>query len=135
MAKKGKWRQPSTDVEEVLSEHRNWLHSGEGRQADFTNQDLQQTSFAGRDLRQAIFRGANLQVANFQEACLQEADFRGANLRKAEFGGADLQEAELSQANLQNVDLTAVRNLSWSNLAGADLTGKVVLKSQTFFPV
>ncbi len=62
MAKESKGRQPTPELEEILSEHLCWLRGGQGRQADFSNrEDLQQTSFAGRDLRQAIFRKANLQ--------------------------------------------------------------------------
>lgn len=95
------------DVQEILSEHAQWLDSGEtrGRRADLSGVELDGMCLAGANLSGASLRGASLRNADLSASVLTHADFSDANLHRANLKGAnllltDFSGADLSQANL-----------------------------------
>ena len=94
-------------LEEILEQHKTWLHGEGGERANLY----------GANLRGANLRGADLREADLREANLYGADLYGANLRGANLRGADLRGADLREANLYEA------NLYGAYLYGADLRG------------
>lgn len=127
------------ELKQILAEHQLWLDSGreQGKQADFSGKNLDQTNLSGVNLQEAIlieasFFAANLERANFTKAQLAKAIFLNAYLPQANFTEANLlaatfREASVMNANFERANLTKssfyAAHLQGSNFNGANLTG------------
>jgi len=96
------------ELQEILVQHRLWLHSsgGEGKRADLQRQELNSGHFIERDLTDADFQRCELRRANFHKATLRRTNFR---------------EADLQNANLENNNFLLSAQLAGANVAGAKL--------------
>ena len=65
------------ELNEILKEHKKWLHGNGGKQADLRYADLR-----GADLRYADLRGANLSNADLSGADLRYADLKGVKFNE-----------------------------------------------------
>jgi len=86
--------------------------------------DLDGATLQGADLRFARLDGAELQGATLtgarlDSASLRDANLFGATLRGASLVGTDFAGAVLRNADLAGTDLSAARNLTSAQLAGA----------------
>lgn len=108
------------ELNKIVSQHLQWLKSKgkQGEQANLEGRELRYANLEGVDLRKA-----NLSSANFSHAFLTNAKLREADLSSTNLSNSNLLDAEFQEANLQNADLTEVKNLSWEQLAGANLRG------------
>jgi uncharacterized protein YjbI with pentapeptide repeats len=70
------------ELDEILAEHKKWLHNDGGERADLDGADLEDT-----DLKNANLEGANLEGAN-----LEGANLEGANLRLVNLDGSDSED-------------------------------------------
>ena len=112
----------SSELKEILEQHKLWLDGKGGSRANLSGADLTGANLTDADLRFANLWGANLTDANLTDANLGDANLGDANLTGAYLTGAYLGGANLSGANLTGAYLTGAY-LTGVNLSGAYLTG------------
>lgn len=107
---------------EELTLHQKWL-AGEpdGKQADFSSENLRGVDFSNCDLRKAIFdysdlSEANLSGAQLQYASLHNAVMYGVLVNSTWFNGADLSYTFMCNVHFYKTDINGInaKGINWS---------------------
>jgi uncharacterized protein YjbI with pentapeptide repeats len=111
-------------LKEVLISHEKWVTTDgkEGTRLTLRNAPLQEADLSGKNLQDADLEGAHLSVAD-----LMKTNLRRANLRGADLWMADMKDTILEGADLQGANLTAVTNLTQTQVDSAITSAATVL--------
>jgi hypothetical protein len=115
----------TSELKEILDQHRLWLYAKGGKCAYFYRAKLTGAKLTRADLTRAYLHGANLTRADLFRANLRDAYLRDANLTGADLEGADLTNADIRGANLKDANLTDA-NLTGADLQYANLKGAIL---------
>ena len=100
----------TSELNQVLEQHRLWLNGKGGKCADLRYANLTDANLYGANLTRANLTGANLSGANLTYVNLGYANLIGTNLEGANLEGAELRGAYLRHAKLSHAILP---NISW----------------------
>ena len=129
------------EVNEIIKKHQMWLNNEEGgKQAKFSDMNLNGLDLSNSNLEDAYFSGtdlvgANLENCNLRSCQMSYADLSFANLKNCNLQHADLGSCILSHTNLENCDLNMARLDIFclhiaAKLDGAKLYGYVLIKEK-----